>query len=187
MRLCLECLSPYDDVAAEPRQLCSCRSTGQNRIWPDYDYNEHTHLCECCLGRRLRSGSRWSVWFCEPCKRRVIAVNRELGATVIPIGRHSLMSGVGLHGPEIDEPRVARFTKDLLSLFSRQDHLHEWSRARLERLVAATSPWESDPDLDEFLAAARAAGESDHELSPTGSFVALCAHFGIELADIPDG
>jgi hypothetical protein len=71
--LCGTCHGLYEDKPqpgfATP-QRCACSRTDEP-TWPRYDFNEHIHLCECCRLVPLRSGSRWSVWFCEECKARV--------------------------------------------------------------------------------------------------------------------
>jgi hypothetical protein len=55
--------------------------------WPGFDFNTIVELCYCCGQEELKSGSRWSVWFCEECKEKVIDFNTRFQQTIIPIGR----------------------------------------------------------------------------------------------------
>ena len=134
LSICTACLGLFDDVSLGQgdgeRQRCTCSASKEDR-WPGYDYNERARLCDCCGRYVLRSGSRWSVWFCEECKARVQALNEEMGFALIPIGRHSMMNGLGLR-VEARSHDVARFTQRLGDLFSRIDLLGKtWKPAHL--------------------------------------------------------
>jgi hypothetical protein len=82
VRICATCFEPYEVRPQEEpsRQRCRCPDkVPEGQTWPGHDINEHLHLCECCSMVVLPSGSRWSVWFCKACKRRVDELN-ESGA-----------------------------------------------------------------------------------------------------------
>jgi hypothetical protein len=172
--LCGTCHELYEDAPqpgfATP-QRCKCRRTDEPK-WPRYDFNEHLHLCECCRLVGLRSGSRWSVWFCEECKTRVMNLNRLAGRCLIPIGRHSLMAGVGLDGSELaraDDSRleelISRFTDRSQSLFEAMDHLSALDATR-------------DVPLDAWLGRLRPLADAEpHEFGKEGSFEALVRWF----------
>ena len=88
--------------------------------WPGFDFNTIVELCYCCGQDVLSSGSRWSVWFCEECKEKVINFNTKFQQTVIPIGRHSLMAGYGLGGRDVHNPeKIEVFVSDMKGLFTR--------------------------------------------------------------------
>lgn len=116
-------------------QGCECKCAGTRGVarrgrttWPGFDFNKIAELCYCCGAEVLRSGSRWSVWFCSDCKARVDAVHRRTGGTVIPIGRHSLMAGVGLSGAAAKQPDAIEALLDgLESLSVGIDLLHSWA------------------------------------------------------------
>ena len=72
-------------------QRCRCRSDPDEPRWPHHDFNELVHLCECCRMKALPSGSKFCVWFCGECSKRVTALNDRLRVWLIPIGRHSFM------------------------------------------------------------------------------------------------
>lgn len=86
-------------------QLCACQLKKSTRLPSDWggDFNTYAELCRCCGLRLLKSGSRWSVWFCDYCKPLISALNRHVGRCVIPIGRHSLMNGYALRPGGRDE------------------------------------------------------------------------------------
>lgn len=86
MRICRRCSYLYDTVDHRCRQACSWDRKGQEP-WPNSDFNEHTCLCRCCVSEPLRSGSRWSVWFCDECKARVIALNKLVGFSAFSGGK----------------------------------------------------------------------------------------------------
>jgi hypothetical protein len=116
-------------------QRCACDRTPQ-APWPGYDFNEQIRLCDCCGRFLLPSGRRWSIWFCGPCKERVILLNQEFGFPLIPLGRHSLVNGLGLSGgpgrtPPSDD-QIERFAEALGGLFDRMTILNdEWKPAHL--------------------------------------------------------
>ena len=63
------------------------------------DFPTAAELCRCCGLELLQSGCKWSVWFCNDCKPRVLKLNQSVGAWVIPIRRHSLMHGLSYSPP----------------------------------------------------------------------------------------
>lgn len=164
-------------------QRCECRRT-REPTWPGKDFNEHLHLCECCRLDPRRSGSRWSVWFCDGCKLRVIDLNRQIGRCVIPIGRHSLMAGVGIAGSDLvqaDDRRlgelVARFGDRTQGLFDAMDHLHAFAADRTAVLTDAVG-LAGDTPLDTWLGLVRPlAGAEPTTFGREGSFEALVRWF----------
>jgi len=104
--------------------------------WPAHDFNEVATLCYCCGAELLHSGSRWSVWFCEECKKRVRALNGRYQRCAIPIGRHSLMNGFGLRGNDAQVPAaVEQFVLCVRALQDSTGLLGEWASA----IVAETA------------------------------------------------
>jgi hypothetical protein len=142
LKVCREHGGLYDPVphpGSGEQQLCHAEKP-QPR-WATYDFNEWVHLCEACLQDTVRSGSRFSPFFCEEC-RNLLTRN---GPT-IPRGRHSL-TNIGVLPPQADV--AARRVNDM---FSSVEVLHRWSRARLQSLLGEGN---GDPDLATVMAEAR--------------------------------
>jgi hypothetical protein len=151
MLICGTCLGLWE----EDGQRCECRRVPGEPRWLRCDFNEHTHLCELCAGVALLSGSRWSVWFCEPCKVGVLVANRWVGWPVIPIGRHSVMNGIRLEAGH-DAVEMSRFAERFGALAQRIDRLHAWHRQLLrDRLAALGYGDGQDVLLDEYHAKLR--------------------------------
>ena len=138
---CHELFEQEPQAGFPSAQLCRCHPSDEP-TWPRFDFNEHLRLCECCRLEPLRSGSRWSVWFCEECKTRVRSLNDRLGRYAIPIGRHSMMGGISLHGPELvsadDEllrDLIDRFVDVTNGLWGAMDRLREFAADRTAVLV----------------------------------------------------
>lgn len=72
-------------------QRCWCRSGKEEHRWPGYDFNERAVLCRCCGVHVVRSGSRWSAYFCRECQLLGMGASLWEERLVFPIGRHSLM------------------------------------------------------------------------------------------------
>lgn len=93
------------------------------------DHQTVAELCRCCGTELLRSGSKWSVWFCKECKSRVDSLNRSAGACVVPIGRHTLMHGVGVRGGDAlrDPALVTAFLAAANDVVRKQNRVSEWA------------------------------------------------------------
>jgi hypothetical protein len=113
-------------------QRCHCRRTGgTGERWPGFDFNTVVELCYGCGIEPIRSGSRWSIFFCSDCVDRAVAINRKHGQWIVPMGRHSIMHGAGLGTEDAAEP----FTRQVLSLPDAIDHLARYARDRVRRNV----------------------------------------------------
>lgn len=172
-RICSTCFDPFEFrlQGATSRQRCSCPDkvpAGGSR-WPGYDFNEHLHLCECCGAEALPSGSKWSIWFCHKCKVSVLELNGRAGFSAIPIGRHSLMNGVGLSGTQVSatqdadrERLIQAFSHNVTGLFGAMEHLHAFARARRAQLASRLEPpAEVDVPLESWLESIRSAAGTD--------------------------
>jgi hypothetical protein len=171
------CVPPSQKVAR--LQECSCERKKRSAddpdpAWKGSDVPQAVELCRCCGLVPLRSGSRWSVWLCDACKPRALELNARAGRPIVPIGRHSLMHGIGMSGPvKPDESEeIAAFCAAANGLFRAIDRLHEWARLRIgfnvERL--GFDPAGAVP-LPRYLA--RIAASNDPELGPEAAFEAL--------------
>jgi len=75
--------------------------------WPDRDLSQTAELCHCCGQILFRGGSRFSLFFCEGCRDRVLAFNAHARRYVIPVGRHSVHAGWSFSEPEGPEGELA--------------------------------------------------------------------------------
>lgn len=151
LSVCSRCARVYgsaQDVWGHSRQVLrqSCDCDGEDRTqpgtrWYGYDFNEHTTLCYCCGREPLKSGYKFSVWFCEVCKKQVFAFNKSYGMAVIPVGRHSLMNGIFLQGdPEPKWRDIEQFHGELMNFADSIGVLEEWSKQVVKRQLAALGP-----------------------------------------------
>jgi hypothetical protein len=152
LRVCREHFGIYDgldDPDLERRQRC--HDGADEDRWFGSDFNEWIHLCHCCVADVTRSGSRWSSFYCDDCHRRVVAVHRTTGIP-IPLGRHSMMNGVGLAGRNARAPgAVEAFGTALDGMASTIERSYAWRRERIALLIAEG---EDDPTLPDLAARA---------------------------------
>ncbi|MBM3675196.1 MAG: hypothetical protein FJW88_09645 [Actinobacteria bacterium] len=94
--------------------------------------------CRCC-GRELRSsGHKFAVWFCAECKERAATFNADVGRCVVPLGRHTLMAGVGTKpARKWRRADVERFVDDVRGLFALIELLEEWAPEIVRRNCVA--------------------------------------------------
>jgi len=129
-RVCLGLRGPfYDDFnGCERVQRCACEP--KEAPWNAFDYNQRAALCRCCAAEVVRSGSRWSAFFCRACQQRVVAYDRSVGEVVIPIGRHSIMNANILRLKDAQKrQRVERLVGGLLDVSDRTQRIGEHWRA----------------------------------------------------------
>lgn len=185
LQVCRDCARLWEAETGgrdrPPAQQCTC--SGPPESWEGWDVAEWARLCDCCLGEVLQSGSRWSVWFCEDCKRRVMGLNAAIGMPLIPIGRHSLMHGITAHpdGPEI---QVEAFVEAMSGLSGRMGTLGDWKEHRLGAIFDAFG-LTSGVTLADYLEALEQADEP--EFDKETSFSRLAAWFGVTLRDEESG
>jgi hypothetical protein len=100
--------------------------------WEGFDFNEIVMLCYCCGQELLKSGSKWTVFFCEDCKKKVMELNRQFQRAIIPIGNHSLMSGIGLNKDGINNPEaVKEFHAKFYKMVASNEKIRKWNIQRL--------------------------------------------------------
>jgi len=129
--------------------------------WPRFDFNRGVDLCRCCGVEPRASGSRWCVWFCDPCKEQVGLLNERHGRCIVPIGRHSVHWGGLLRAEEADNPfSVLGFVDASKAMVAATGVLSDWCQVaitlnvqRIGALDAATIPildyWrEADAKVD---------------------------------------
>ena len=162
LAICPGCFEVYGSVpvdAVRYPQLCSCRSRKARqevKPAPRYDYATYVELCRACGIEAIGSGSKWSGFFCPECHEVIIHLNKTLGVTLIPIGRHSIMNSLSLSGEESADPhKIDSFVKGLRSLWFRMEALNDWRRLMVARRCAELGFHRDKPArLDDFLSKA---------------------------------
>ena len=168
------------------QQRCGCenrkRTTDNSEKWPGFDFNEVVTLCYCCGSDLLTSGSRWSVWFCKECAKKISTVNHNIGLWLIPIGRHSLMHGIGIncHNKNEEEINYAikEFHEKTESLFKQQNKLYAWARSIVIKNIKRLNVINNGPDmrLSQYLNLMKKTHGDKEEC-----FRKMCESFGINF------
>jgi hypothetical protein len=171
----------------EQPQRCNCQHDSDVPRWRGYDFNEHAALCRCCGTTVLSSGSRWSVWFCDACLHDVQELHNRLGATVIPVARHSLLNGISVASKDVNDDRaIGDFLNAFHNLILGEKRLSQWHERRvinlIEKLELATKP---SVQLHTYLACAKELAAQDSRYSQGSAFDALCAAFGVSSIQRP--
>lgn len=155
MKICRTCLEPYGYFFEDGRrykQKCSCTWSYRDRLWPRHDFNQTIELCYCCGREVIPSGSKFSAFFCEPCRKRVRGFNKRLGTYLIPLGRHSIM-GCGYVKGTASEEEIAQFVNKVRSMADSNRTVRTWRhKIASENLQQALGNCEEDPELDAYLA-----------------------------------
>jgi len=197
MRICAVCLEvcgPWTcQGASTPRfyQRCACErlqdpSAGDSKeqTWPGFDYNTVVELCRCCGAELLTSGSEWSVWFCKDCKELVDDLHARYRQYIVPIGRHSLMHGIGWQGTQVNNSHaVERFVLKCNSLKDQVDRLERWSKTTVARNLSAlgVEPG-TDVGLAEYLSPL-----AEQPIDKGQRFSSLCEYFQDETPEQTGG
>jgi hypothetical protein len=117
-------------------QTCGCESKrGTPQTYEELkkdlglDFAEAVTLCHCCGQVLVKSGSRFSHFFCDSCREMIVYFNKSQGFFLIPIGRHSIMNQLRLNGKDLEDPKaISKFTEATNSMFKRIDLLTEWKK-----------------------------------------------------------
>jgi hypothetical protein len=137
-----------------PYQACKCEiKPGEASVsdrWPGFDFNEMVTICYCCGQTLLNSGNKFSCWFCEECRKKVVKFNTMCQQRVVPIGRHSLMAGFHVNTASKDD---SKFLKHWKALVDRMGILDKWRKKRVLENIQALCMKE-DPNLVRYLEAA---------------------------------
>jgi len=93
------------------------------------DFATAVTLCACCGQELIKTGSKFSSFYCDFCRKLVLAFDRKRGFTLIPMGMHSFMNGVLLNGRDAqDEVAINKFVEGMSSMFKRTELLEEWTK-----------------------------------------------------------
>ena len=126
--------NPRRPAGTDGRVWCDCQRDQRPSGEAGIDAYE---LCYCCVAVLLRSGTKWSRFFCEDCHSRAMALNQSVGRCVVPIGRHSMMNGVGYNRTVPSHPSLEAFASELHGFFAGVGGVSEWSRHWLVQTMDA--------------------------------------------------
>jgi hypothetical protein len=131
---CPNCADVYGQVGGI-RKRCRCvRSSHIAEPGTHGDFPTPFEICWYCQAEIVHSGSRWSTYYCENCRIRIINLNDmlEMGGFVgLPIGRHTLM--------HLRWPSARPLTSGRIVARWREERLREaW---KTHSLVAFTDEW----------------------------------------------
>lgn len=122
-----------------PRLWQSCPCEDHPLKWWGADVSREKELCIICFRATAGGVSRWSWLACEHCRKVNAELPRRYGVRPFPLGRHSLMNGIGVGfgaPPKVQEEQVSR----LVAFARGDDRLRSWQREEYQRLAAAFDP-----------------------------------------------
>lgn len=139
------------------RQTCSCENKrGTPQAYDELkkhlnlDFGQAVTLCSCCGQVFMLSGSRWSVFFCDFCRRMIVNFNKTQGFPLIPMGRHSLMNNLTLSGKDFyDEKAISSFLEGTNLMNKRIALLSDWNKIMTAKNLKRIG-YGRDPDIDLF-------------------------------------
>lgn len=174
----IKVIYPHENMMDTYNQKCSCKGTQDRQKWPRFDFDEILTLCYCCGQELLMSGSKWSVWFCDYCKERVVQFNTIFQRTIIPIGRHSIMHGYLLTGKDcIDSEKIKDFAAKVNQLNIHIAHLHEWKKFMILKNLEVVG-FSEDVSVIKYLIRAK-------QLKKEISFEQMCNFFDLPPVNVP--
>jgi hypothetical protein len=189
LRICPTCFELYERGRPDPdEQRCQCQPVGPR--WSYTEFNQRAILCQCCGFNVLRSGSRWSPFFCWECQLLAMAVSVWNRRLIFPIGRHSLMHtwvpdtpspSLSDHGN--DPEALAESVYTALSGVARgTDGLSQWYRTIMPRNLK-TFGLKGDVSLREYIEAV--AAEAPAVGNRVEAFEGLCRLFQSDPLETP--
>jgi hypothetical protein len=175
----------YGDAPPAIEQLCGYSDCpyrddtshqGRGLPQPDNDLQMEVELCYGCAAVMIPAGSRWSLFYCDPCAEMVRELARNAGDVLLPFGRHSIMNRISLSGASaVDPHQRAAFADASMGMFARIDRLYAW-----RALVVAERIEVIQPGARSVAAQAYLAHCARHAPSRPDMFRQLCRYFGIE-------
>jgi hypothetical protein len=112
-------------------QKCSCMKKEDDkngvkvRLWPGNNFNTSVEFCHCCSKELINTGSKFSSFYCDDCKKLISEHNNQPGNIQIPMGRHSFMNGIKM-GIPFSKKEEIEFTLNLNIFFKSIDLVSEW-------------------------------------------------------------
>ena len=129
LTLCPKCLQPHGKMRLLygdwVEQQCECEKKDESKWGDGRDFNTGYETCYCCGLEVITSGSRWSSFYCQDCKKAIRKFNDSVGTCVIPLGRHSIMNGIGFKKSAPLQEATSLFSNELKSMGELMGRAHE--------------------------------------------------------------
>ena len=126
-------------------QGCPCAPTPK---WEGCDVSRAVDLCVVCARGTAGGVTRWSWLGCTSCRSVEKALQGWLGMGVLPLGRHSIMNGIGLRVTEATSEEVDAFAVQFEGLTVGWQQMSVWGRAEVGRLADALPDTGPDAPLE---------------------------------------
>lgn len=113
-------------------QGCPCEPS---EPWPGCDVSRALDLCSVCARGTAGGVTRWAWLGCTSCRSVERSLQDWLGIRVLPLGRHSIMNGVGLRVAGASEAEAEAFAVRFQGLGLGWERLSAWGHAEARRLA----------------------------------------------------
>jgi hypothetical protein len=106
-------------------QHCKCEKKDESKWSDGRDFNLGYETCYCCGLEAITSGSRYSYFFCQDCRKATGDFNDSVGICIIPMGRHHYLNGKWFNkAPPLYEP-ASLFSSESKSIRELMDRAQE--------------------------------------------------------------
>jgi len=147
--------------------LVVCRPCGAIHEADGHDTPSNGALCHACAAATISSGSRFAPLFCATCLPDVREHNAH-ATTPIPVGRHSLVNGVGLNRDTLRDPdAIENFVRAVRGLGDDIDGVTSYARDVVRRNLDVMGAEDTVP-LARYLEAVEPA--TVHDLVATAGY-----------------
>ena len=136
--ICTTCFWPTS--AGTGMQRCLCE---KYQPYPGVDCPSGYHLCQLCAALLAGGTGRFSWHVCKVCLKFNRKLAKDYGFS-LPLGRHSLMNGLGIPLSASDEVRDA-VIEDLMRSLNAAGALADWGLLQARVLFESVPAWKREP------------------------------------------
>lgn len=127
-----------------PVKWQSCRDEDRPEKWDGADVSRIVDLCIICFRATAGGTSRWAWKACESCREVNDSIATRWGFRPFPLGRHSIMNGIGVRGGLSPEERAAALER--LDEYRKGDSdLRAWRVREYGQLASRYDPLDDVP------------------------------------------
>ena len=188
LQLCLTCgglRGPHGDGGHDNRCRCDGEAWDREPRPRAGDLSDDVRLCGSCITTLLSGSSRWSPYHCRQCMPAVQLWRSMAGRSIVPVGPHSLMNGVGWRpseGRAMTTVQATAFSDQLNALFATQESLHELIARRALEAARDLGFTGHAVRASDFIGARRAAGAT----AASGFAELVSAYAGIDASELAE-